>query len=125
MHQGAYVLRIPVPSTASPAVIPDLATVVAAGNSAGSSAITDVTNPTDPQDAATKDYVDGAIPATPALGAVLAAGNSAGDKITNLTDPVDPQDAATKAYADAVISPLLADPGGVVEVEILPNRAGS
>lgn len=78
---------------------PNLAAVLAVGNAA-SAKITTLTTPTAAGDAATKGYVDGAIPATPTLAAVLAAGASAGAKITNVTDPVAAQDAATKAYVD-------------------------
>jgi hypothetical protein len=76
--------------------------------------ITDVVDPTEPQDAATKAYVD-ARPAPPAdtLASVLLAGNSAGatqinmntNKIINVVDPTEPQDAATKNYVDTRPAP--------------------
>lgn len=76
--------------------VPPLADVLPVGNDAGGLPITGLDDPTNPQDAATKAYVDGATPATPTLDLVLDAGevtNAAGiirapdgDEITAGTD---------------------------------------
>jgi hypothetical protein len=96
----------------------NLSETLAIGNSAGGyqidmnlNKIIGLGNPTLPQDATTKIYVDTLVEATsgqgsspstiPTLTQVLSAGNSAnGLKITNLADPTENQDAATKAYVD-------------------------
>lgn len=68
-----------------------------------------VSDPVNPDHAATKSYVDGyAFPdTTPTLAEVLAEDNSAeNDNITNLADPVDDQDAATKAWVEAQIAAI-------------------
>src|SRR5690606_37405090 len=76
-----------------------------------SSRIVNVSNPTGPQDATTKAYVDGLFAATvgidnvveditPQLGGDLDAATF---NINNLSDPVSAQDAATKAYVDTEI----------------------
>jgi hypothetical protein len=63
---------------------PTLAAVLTAGNSAGTKKITNLVDPTAAQDAATKNYVDGATPATPGLGTVLGVSADAGAvEITN------------------------------------------
>ncbi|HEY1248643.1 MAG TPA: hypothetical protein VGE97_06630 [Nitrososphaera sp.] len=70
---------------------PDLASVLAVGNSAGSVQIHNVSDPSSPQDVATKQYAD---THAAALTYVLATGNSAGiQKITNLGTPSDGRDA--------------------------------
>jgi len=80
---------------------PSLSSVLAVGADAGSHAITGLTDPSNPQDAATKHYVDNAVPPTPSLSTILASSTDAGaHKITNLTDPSGNQDAATKKYID-------------------------
>ena len=73
---------------------------------AGSLIITEVADPGNPQDAATKAYVDASV-IPPDLDGVLATGNDAGTQsIINMADPTDPQDAATKAYVDAATPSL-------------------
>ena len=78
-----YVDTLPAPAT------PTLTQVLTAGNSAGTSQINmnsnkiiNCLNPTNPQDVATKNYVDTLpAPATPTLGQVLTAGNTASGDI--------------------------------------------
>ena len=81
-----------------------LSQVLTTGNDGGALEIENIADPTTAQSAATKNYVDSAMPTTPALAAVLTAGNSAGTKrITDVVDPSGAQDAATKNYVDGAI----------------------
>ena len=83
----------------SPGGVPDLVSVLAAGNDAGNRFIKGLHDPVDNQDAATKHYVDNYVPS---LDRVLAAGNDAGGRtITNLGEPSSDYDAATKLYVDS------------------------
>ena len=61
--------------------------------------ITNVANPVDPQDAATKSYVDATTVASAgdSMTGPLAMGTN---KVTGVGDPASAQDAATKAYVD-------------------------
>ncbi|MCD4696361.1 MAG: hypothetical protein K8S16_09000 [Bacteroidales bacterium] len=65
--------------------------------------ITNLLNPTNPQDAATKYYVDNN---GDNLGNHLATQilNLNGNRIINVTNPTGPQDAATKSYVDSQVS---------------------
>jgi len=90
--------------TAAPA---PLAAVLAVGNSAANSKITNLGAPTAAADAATKAYVDAAVGGGPPTGltAVLLANPSAsGQQITNLGAPTLGSNAATKSYVDTSIA---------------------
>ena len=90
----------------------NISEVLAIGNDAGSAAITNVSDPTNPQDVATKNYVDvqgfltseadGSITnEIQDLAEVLNEGADAGSvTINNVADPVNLQDVATKNYVD-------------------------
>ena len=104
---------------------PDLSSVLQQNNSAARQKITDLDDPTDPDDAATKGYVDQLVGRTPpivdldnqSLSDVLAEGNDANNnKIVNLDDPDNPQDAATKSYVDSQPSILDTDNQSLSEV---------
>jgi hypothetical protein len=85
---------------------PTLKDVLAEGADAGADAITNLADPTAPQDAATKAYVD-ANDGSQTLAETLALGNDAGGLgIVDLADPVNPQDADTKAARGAAITAL-------------------
>lgn len=86
---------------------PRIDQVLAAGNDADGERITQLADPVDDQDAATKASVAAAIAAIPpasdpSLADVLDVGSSAaGGLIQDLGAPVDPNDSARKAYVDA------------------------
>ena len=94
----------------------DLSSVLQQSSSASKQKITDLGDPTNPSDAATKDYVDtqvGSVVDTDTdeqnLKDVLTRGNSAeANTISNLADPINDQDAATKKYVDQQL-PLIVD----------------
>lgn len=97
----------------------NLADTLTAGNSAGanqinmnSNKIINCLNPTDPQDVATKAYVDAYSPAADSLASVLAISNVVGatginmnntQRVYNCINPVSAQDVATKAYVDGLV----------------------
>lgn len=67
----------------------------------GSHKITSLSDPTNPQDAVTKNYTDTTF--LPLAGGTMAGAiNMNSHQITSLTDPTNPQDAATKNYVDAI-----------------------
>ena len=83
---------------------PNLETVLAENNSANNQQIKDLQDPTEAQDAVTKNYVDTEIEnSEPNIEQVLTQGNDAnGIQLKGLADPTEAQDAVTKAYADAL-----------------------
>lgn len=79
----------------------------------GTNKLINVVDPTNPQDASTKNYTDNQITAAGAnyirrdgTVAFTAALNMGSQRITSLADPTGPQDAATKAYVDATAQGL-------------------
>ncbi len=99
--------------------IQSLGQVLGEGNDAGGRLIVNAANPIDPQDVATKDYVD-AQTGNQDLGSVLGLGNDAGSNaIVNVADPIDPQDVATKNYVDGLpVDDADADPNNEIELPI-------
>ena len=105
--------------SAAPGQTPNLSSVLQQDNSAAQQKITDLGEPTEANDAVTKEYVDQLIGRTPPiidldnqnLSDVLTegtGGNDAGrNKIVNLEHPDDPRDAATKNYVDDEIDNLV------------------
>jgi len=106
----SYIEIDPLP-TKVPAFSVDSSGLVTAHNR-----ITELDDPINDQDAATKKYVDNNL-ANQNLSDVLMQGNDAGgSKITNLMDPTLAQDAATKNYVDQM-SEMMLDAGlnGIVK----------
>jgi len=83
---------------------PNLEAVLAENNSANNQQIKDLLDPTEAQDAVTKNYVDTEIEnSEPNIEQVLTQGNDAnGIQLKGLADPTEAQDAVTKTYADAL-----------------------
>jgi len=80
----------------------NLAQVLAEGNNAGGTTITNLPAPVAASDAATMAYVDAQAGGSQNLTEVLTEGNNAGGiTITNLPAPITGTDAATMAYVDA------------------------
>lgn len=78
----------------TPAAPQNLDSVLTVGNDGGAKKIVGILDPTLPQDAATKNYVDNHVSIAPNLDAVLTVGNSANaKKITNLAAATNPADA--------------------------------
>ena len=79
---------------------PNLEAVLAENNSAGQQQIKNLLDPTDTQDAVTKNYVDIEIEnSEPDIEQVLTQGNNAnGIQLKGIADPTEAQDAVTKAY---------------------------
>lgn len=87
---------------------------MAADLNLNNNSITNLADPVDPQDAATKAHVSSEI--TALSGAYLALDGSnamTGDinantnKVINVVDPIDLQDAATKSYTDSLVGGLI------------------
>ena len=68
----------------------------------GGRGVVGLANPTNPQDASTKKYVDdqNALKVSKAGDTMTSTLNMGGNVINNLGDPTNPQDAATKNYVD-------------------------
>ena len=83
---------------------PNLEAVLAENNSANTQQIKDLQDPTEAQDAVTKNYVDIEIENNVQdIEQVLTQGNDAnGIQLKGIADPTEAQDAVTKAYADAL-----------------------
>lgn len=84
-----------------------LSQMLADSTSAGAHNITDLADPVNDQDAATKAYVDTtvALITFPTFSDLLLDNNDAGSSsITNLADPTDAQDATTKSYVDTLVN---------------------
>lgn len=99
----------------------NLTNVLTQGNDAGTNKIIGLGAPTNPNDAATKAYVDANVGGNQNLAQVLAQGTDGGAAlIQNILDPVDPQDAATRAYVLATV----ASGGNLTDGRILIGGAG-
>ena len=84
--------------------------MLATDSDAGAQNITNLADPINDQDAATKSYVDTLVGGIviPSFSDLLLQSDDAGaSNITNLADPLDGQDAATKSYVDTLF-------GGIV-----------
>ncbi|MBM1108056.1 hypothetical protein JQC67_18030 [Aurantibacter crassamenti] len=99
----------------------NLTNVLTQGNDAGTNKIIGLGAPTNPNDAATKAYVDANVGGNQNLAQVLTQGTDGGAAlIKNILDPVDPQDAATRAYVLAAV----ASGGAITDGSILIGGAG-
>ena len=87
-------------SGSAPAVTPSLEAVLTENNTANNQQIKDLQDPTDTQDAATKNYVDTEIQDNKQTlaGVLTEANNASGLQIKGLADPTDAEDAVTKQY---------------------------
>jgi len=95
---------------------PNLETVLAENNSANNQQIKDLQDPTEAQDAVTKNYVDTEIEnSVPDIEQVLTQGNDAnGLQLKGLADPTEAQDAVTKTYFENNTSSSGLAPGNTV-----------
>ena len=95
---------------------PNLETVLAENNSANSQQIKDLQDPTDAQDAVTKNYVDTEVSNNVQnIEQVLTQGNDAnGIQLKGIADPTEAQDAVTKAYLENNITSSGLAPGNTV-----------
>ena len=97
---------------------PSLGQVLGEDNNANNTRITNLADPTNTQDAATKFYVDDNDNDNQSLDNVLSEGNDANnEKIIGLKDPDDPQDAATKAYVDSEITSASLPSGNIPSLQ--------
>jgi hypothetical protein len=95
---------------------PNLQSVLAENNSANNQQIKDLQDPTEAQDAVTKNYVDTEIEnSVPDIEQVLTQGNDAnGLQLKGLADPTEAQDAVTKTYFENNTSSSGLAPGNTV-----------
>ena len=106
-------------ATSGSGAIPNIGQVLTAGDDAGAKPITNLTNPTNPQDAATKAYVDAAVPlravnpsAVSAASDYVAREKLAGDATYRLVVGLDASDAGSIALG----------PGGVTAPDTVLAR---
>lgn len=98
---------------------PTLAEVLASGQDANAYGIQNMSDPVDPQDAATMAYVDSLTPPIATLATVLAAGNDVdGHDISSV-------DAAGATGAKLTLQPATVDVGGAIDLRAGDSTGGT